>query len=431
MIISKKILQWTQYCIASLVILSCVFYGGYYHNATKRAEKGAKYGATDLIVFYVAGGSIIGTQPISPVELYKQPKIRPLIQSINPSSGTHFLYLPPAAVLFVPLGLLPLKLLIPSWTFVNILLFIGVYYFIIYYLIQDRSPWRLRYSLLLAALMISSPMLSFFRTGQINFIVLGLLMVMIYSIGKRKSVLGGISLALATTIKVFPGIFLLYALLKKQYKTVLVSIITGSSLILLSLPFFGIEGWKIFLTERLGEIAQGSVGSVYKSISLHGSWEAAIRSGTFDYLGISHRSLSHMADLPFTILTMSLLVVIGVIIYRERKILTLHSIILDYSLLIVFVLLTSNIVHKQYVFWLIPLLLYCIHWPLKKHYLPLHGAAILSFILLFWDRALHLPYLFGGIVKPVTCGIVLLFIISLLLRTQWFKKIVPISYENS
>lgn len=389
-----------QRILCGLVIVGFIFYNGVIYNWNISSEAGG--GTIDLAVFYVAGSSITGYLPIQPIEIYNSKIIRPLVRSLVPAGGTHFLYPPSAAVLFGLFSFVSLPVLAVVWSVLNTLFCLAAFYSCIVFLLKDKMFYRWQYSLTLLFIGLGSPMASLMRTGQINGLIWLLLVVGLIGMVKKQPTLTGIALGTAAMIKLFPLIFLPYLLLKKQYRAAVYFIVTMLSWFLISLPWFGLHGWRVFLTDRLGEVVQGTSGTGWKSISLYGSVRDAIRLDKLDWLGINHHTLNRSLETPYLILSVGIMLLVSWVILKNRRAFTTQKILLDFSLILAALLLVGRIVHHEYVLWLVPAIIFMIReriWNL---------VAGMIIILMFYSWIF--PELLFGILKPVTLGLIVLFV---------------------
>lgn len=381
--------------VALIAVVGFIIYHGYY-----QAVRLGQTGLIDLTVFYVAGQAVTGENSLVPAQLYDQAKIRPVIQKLVPVAGTHFLYLPPAAVLFVPLTLWPLSTMAKIWLGLNVLLVLVCYYLSIYYLIPDHRIWRYRYSLGLVVLTFSSTIQSLIKTGQINAWLWLLFIFGVIGLVYKKPVLTGLSLGIATIFKIFPIIFLPYLVLKKNYKAALYFLITDLGLIVLSLPWFTVHNWRWFLTERLPALILGNIGSITTSVSLYGSLRWLIRYYAWD-LGLQPKVVVTWLYYPYLIVTILALGSLACLLWRQQQ---QQKWLIEYFLIVLAVLVFAKMVQAQYLLWLVPYLL----WLSKK---------------LFWPIILGLTVL-TQYTQPVmtTFGLIMLFSITVWLYCRVDKE---------
>jgi hypothetical protein len=169
---------------------------------------------------YIAGKSILyGLDPyINYVNQYPE-FYTPINAEVSPGSG--YIYPPFAALLFAPFALMPY---ITSKTVYSVVILV-VLWLLLFELVKHSKFAAKGESLLLV--MASFPVFACLERGQVDifvcyFTVLGFLMYRrsLASQHQPRRLLPAFLLALSTCIKLFPGIALIYFLLKRDYKLV-------------------------------------------------------------------------------------------------------------------------------------------------------------------------------------------------------------------
>lgn len=87
--------------------------------------------------------------------------------------------------------------------------------------------------------------------GNVHLLLLGLLTLSWLGVcrsGARGDLLAGVAVGVATVVKVFPGALLLWFLLTRRYRAARAVLIGAGALVLVTLPFTGIEPWTQFPT---------------------------------------------------------------------------------------------------------------------------------------------------------------------------------------
>ncbi|TQJ05254.1 glycosyltransferase 87 family protein [Amycolatopsis cihanbeyliensis] len=158
--------------------------------------------------------------------------------------GLPFTYPPISALLFTPLGMLPLYVATGVWTFVCVLALEGVIWVLLgtMEVTSTRRRATLTAAGALAALALA-PVLANFWNGQINTILM-LLIVVDLAHGTHRS--RGVGVGLAAGIKLTPLIFVPYLLLSRQTRTGLVAAVTFAGTVLvgfLLLPGDSVRYW--------------------------------------------------------------------------------------------------------------------------------------------------------------------------------------------
>jgi hypothetical protein len=316
------------------------------------------YGTIDLAVFYVAGQSILGTTSVKAPAIYSKALKTPIRQIRPHLGGTKFLYPPQAAILCAPLALLPFTVLAPLWLWINTALVIACYYGIIRWWIGDRQLLRWRYSFLLGFLSSTIPLSGLFRTGQINGVLLLLLAVTMITSLYHKHITSGVCLAIATALKIFPVLFVLWFVVNKQWRALIAFLATSCALWLATVPWFGWLGLYRFWQFPFSLLMQGNINNTYDSISLYGISRAVIRSGWWAQFGLTKLEATHISNICFTALTLIAVVGLGIALWkiaRARHLAKSEAAILAYSAIMLVFLLCTKSIHVQYALWLLPL----------------------------------------------------------------------------
>lgn len=163
-----------------------------------------------------------------------------------------FLYPPVAAVLLLPASLLPLGAAKVGFVLVNLVaqaLAIAI-------LFWDRAPPRRRVLVIggWAALAVLFPFFWGLYLGQANSLVFLACALALHRLRRGDELGGGVWLALAVLLKVFPAVLLVLLLLRRQYRAVASAVGTMAVLSVLALPFVGVGTYTKFVTDVLPEI---------------------------------------------------------------------------------------------------------------------------------------------------------------------------------
>ncbi len=263
---------------------------------------------------------------------------------------------------------------------------------------------------------------SLVRTGQVNSVIFALLVFSFAGLFFKKKIISGISIAIAIVFKMFPIIILPYLALKKQWKALLYSIISLIGLGLITLPFFSFEQLQKFTTETLPRVLQSKIGTASHSSSLYGCFRAMHEKHLFDFIDMKRKAIINVADDIHMVITALVLLLVAFLIIKNRKHFNKLYAVIDYGLMIGFILLFAKMVHQQYHFWIIPVILLLISLPLKKKNIWMHIAAIVALLLTQFGKELPLPYIDSWYIKPQTLGNLLLFTIMVLWSTILPKK---------
>lgn len=194
----------------------------------------------DLAVFQDAGAAYVNGFP-----LYSE--------DFPTRSGLRFIYAPIAAVLFAPMTLLEMTTLQLLWSAVNVALVWWVLAAVLRKLDVSR-PAVAAFAALGAALILE-PVRSNFGFGQINIILMALVVADCAAVLPRR--VRGIATAIAASIKITPAAFGLFFLVRSDYASIaraVATAITVAAVGIWLLPGASVHFWltEFFATERGG-----------------------------------------------------------------------------------------------------------------------------------------------------------------------------------
>ncbi|MFB6723777.1 glycosyltransferase 87 family protein [Kribbella sp. NPDC056345] len=193
----------------------------------------------DLGIYYAAARGLVNGQDIYTAHLAYYPDI-----------GLGFTYPPFAAMVFSPFAIsLPFARTLITFASALALLVIG-------WATVRKLRWPPATAVLIAAAaLLFEPVQSTFRLGQINLVLLALLMVDLLGLVPRR--FRGVLVGVATGIKLTPGIFIVFLLITKRYREALVASVTTAVTMLIAFlvaPPSTIDFWTkyIFDPARVG-----------------------------------------------------------------------------------------------------------------------------------------------------------------------------------
>ncbi|MEV0650520.1 glycosyltransferase 87 family protein [Phytomonospora sp. NPDC050363] len=166
---------------------------------------------------------------------------------INGTLG--YTYPPFASILMAPMGALPWDM--AKWTHICamvVCLAITTYWLVTPLLRRHKIPLWL--GLVVAGCFIVSvePIRETLSFGQVNLMLIALVLGDVLFLVRRKSSLAGIGIGLATAIKLTPGIFIVYLLVTRRWRAAAGSIVTAAAVSLLAVlvdPRMSIRFWLI------------------------------------------------------------------------------------------------------------------------------------------------------------------------------------------
>jgi hypothetical protein len=151
-----------------------------------------------------------------------------------------------------PFLLLPaaLRQVIPDFSAFRLLWFVlngVVVAFAMVRVARALSPPAARRALLLAPLVwLSLPTLSALQKGNVQLMIVGLAMLAMLLFERRRFAAGGALLAFATASKLFPGLLLVYLIVRRQWRAVAWTAAMGALLVVLSLAVVGARQYVAF-----------------------------------------------------------------------------------------------------------------------------------------------------------------------------------------
>ena len=273
----------------------------------------------------------------------------------TPDFPLPFTYPPFAAVVFYPLHLLPFGLVAFLWSVGIVAALYGVVRLSQRLLTESSAPGGRRTAMLWTAVGIwTEPLRSTFDYGQVNVV---LVLAILYAVYSNRWWVSGLLVGLAAGIKLTPAVSGLYFAGARRWATVAFSAVVFLGTVLLSVAVVG-EQARYYFTDLLGDA--GRVGPV--GTSFNQSWRG----------GIS-RILGHDAGYgPVVVAGIVVTAVLAVLAWRavggaaDR----LGAVVI----VSLFGLLLSPISWTHHWVWLIPLMIWLLHGPLRAE----PGARVLG-----------------------------------------------------
>jgi hypothetical protein len=117
----------------------------------------------------------------------------------------------------------------------------------------------------LLAFLALAPLCSNFVFGQMHVLVLLLLTTAAWLHFKDRRFTSGLILAVATALKIYPGLFLIFFLVKKQWRAAAGLVIGIGTAVLLSIHLFGIDASRVYAREVLPFAMRGQIVDPYNT----------------------------------------------------------------------------------------------------------------------------------------------------------------------
>lgn len=309
---------------------------------------------------------------------------------------------PLTAILTMPLTLFDLQTAIRLFLSFNALLLIVSLALI---LVTNRD-YLLRYPywlISLALVLNLDPVLDSMLLGQLDLLILFLIVVSYWGYRSGRERVAGASLGLAAMIKISPGLLILYFLFKRRFRVVASAFATmvliGSLSLLVAGPGMHIQ----FLRHILPTLLAGSAHMENQSLN-----------GFFNRLFLEASFLTDLAEVPplpqvriLTLLTSVLLVGIVALLLHKRPVpgsaLRL-GFDMEYSLLIILLPLISSIAWHHYMTWYVLPLLVLVNPRLRRSlprttWFALATVGLVSYITLCIPIASYATSLLNGPAK--------------------------------
>jgi hypothetical protein len=207
-------------------------------------------GGIDFKAYYIAADMLRSGQDFYDVQQQAQEvEARGL-----PPNESFYIYPPLLAILFVPLTALPLQQAAQVWFFLNMALY-GLALVIISRELDLGRHTRMSPLLLVLAFLFPPALFTLYK-GQVNMVILLLLAVTLWLYLREHQALAGISIGVASMIKVIPILLLPYFLWRRRYLLCLTAVATIVVIALLGLIVVGWGPHRTYLSSVVPSLAQ-------------------------------------------------------------------------------------------------------------------------------------------------------------------------------
>ncbi|MFH0818660.1 MAG: glycosyltransferase family 87 protein [Patescibacteria group bacterium] len=303
------------------------------------------------------------------------------------------------------------------------MLFIITYYAGIYFLIDRKKLFHPLFSISLLLLCFAAPINSLMGTGQINGVILFLLITTFIALYKKKPIMAGSILAIATALKIFPVIFVPYFIIKKQWRALTSYVFSSILLVIATVPYFKINGIYYFWKNVFWEYFVNGINDLTSGVSLYSLVRVAIKKNYLPFLSLPNQTLISTFDDLFLLSTIFFFTTILYLMYKKRVTLSGQQYLNDYALMMTFFLLFNKSVHAQYLFWTVPILIWLIYYFLKEKKVYLSIISVVIFISTeFYNFIPNSNFI---LTRVSTIALSILFIILLFMQTKYFKSFSP------
>jgi len=147
------------------------------------------------------------------IELYGAP-FRALAMTLLQLENYDNFHTPFSALLFLPLSFLPYPTAFIFWNFLSLLLFVGL----VVLLLRAYGLLTFRWLRLSTVLLLWEPFTANIFLGQISIALSAGVVVSFALLRAKKDILAGVCLGVATLVKLYPGLLLLYLVFQRRWR---------------------------------------------------------------------------------------------------------------------------------------------------------------------------------------------------------------------
>jgi hypothetical protein len=357
--VSALVLEDLHLLLVVAVVLACLFYVRFGVWQPLQEDQ-----ATDFFINYTAASVLAGGGNIYDAASLREASQHWSQPTVAFDFGSLFVtYITPPTHVILLLPLVPLgyeKARLVFLLLSNGLLFVSLALFLRTMGGDALRPPRLLLSLLLV--LAFQPVYSSLQLGQVDFIILLLLAVSYWAYKRDKKLLVGPCLAIAALIKLSPAVLILYFLWKREYLVVVSAAATALVAGLAALLLAGRDAVLTFATNILPALLKGT--AFFQNQSLN---------GFFSRLFVHHGRFYSLQEFPSVpqargLSLLASLVLLGVAAYLTRHPIRKDSLRFDleFSMVMVLMLLVSSVSWDHYLTWLLPVFLILLDPTLRR-----------------------------------------------------------------
>lgn len=262
----------------------------------------------------------------------------------------HYIYPPVTILIFVPFALLPVAQAKLLWVLVSCL-FLLASGFGLFFASRRTFAHPVSPALLAWVIALQRPGRESLIYGQVGPLILMLLSFALWAWVVKRERTAGVFIALASIIKVFPIVFLLYLACRRAFRAIGMAIGVGGGLMVVGLLVGGVPALYTFFTHVLPTYSRGIPS--YFNQSFNG-WLRRLTAtpeqiATYDVFAHADTLALRAAQLAFA------LVVIGLTVWAVRRDPAPSAArrAVEFALFVVTMLLTLPVVWTHYLIWLI------------------------------------------------------------------------------
>ncbi|WP_193047359.1 glycosyltransferase 87 family protein [Mycolicibacterium baixiangningiae] len=285
-----------------------------------------------------------------------------------------FTYPPLAAIVFSPFAMMSLPAAGVVITAITLLLMIVAVVIVLTRLdvwTPGRRIW-LAAAIVAVAVVHFEPIEANFDFGQINVVLMTL--VIADCVPRRTPWPRGVLLGLAIALKLTPAVFLLYFLLRRDTRALLVSAVSVVALTLLGFALTWRDSWEYWTqtvrnTDRIGTATLNTNQNI---------------AGALARLGLGE-------DLRFVLWVLACFAVLGLTVWAARRALRAGEPVLALVCVAMFGLVVSPVSWSHHWVWSLPTVLVTAVVAYRNRHWPLAVAAATGFALMVWSPITLLP----------------------------------------
>jgi hypothetical protein len=183
-----------------------------------------------------------------------------------------FTYPPFAALLVLPMGLLPYPVVAAGHVLLNVVVLAGLTRWLVVPLAR-RHGWPLPWAWLwaLPLVFVLEPVRETIGFGQVNLFLLALVLADVAAL-RRGSRWAGVGIGLAAAVKLTPGLFVVWLLLTRRWRAARVAVGTAAAATLLASAVAPATSWRfwtgtLWQTERVGRLDKTSNQSLLGALA--------------------------------------------------------------------------------------------------------------------------------------------------------------------
>ncbi len=260
-----------------------------------------------------------------------------------------FIYPPPVVLGMVPFAGLRLADAKLAWLWFNFILLVGSAIFLS---LAMRRTFRKPASILWLALMLilSASLENSLEYGQVGVVILFLFALGIWAWTVHRTWLVASTAIIGTLLKLFPGLLFPYFAWKRDWRTVLTSVLGSIGLLGASLFFTGIGAWVTYVTRIVPPLTDVRASLFNQSLN------ASVRRVLYTMGASSENPFEGPQSFAMRALTLTLsglLVLVAAWWFRRFRSNEVSQRQIEYGLVVVLMLLCVPLVWEHYLMWML------------------------------------------------------------------------------